>query len=95
MTAATIAWKQISIMTKMACGAREATSHGENRLTFKVHTLPMRFIEVEYDPALDLYTVEYFRIKRSKGARERVSLEKFELVYGDMLSEMIYKMVNK
>lgn len=93
MNAANIAWQQISIPTKMACGAREATSHGEDKLTFKVHSLPLRYIEVEYVPGLDLYNVEYFRIKR--GTHERVTLERYEGVYNDMLSEMIYKMVNK
>lgn len=93
MTAAGIAWKQISIQTKMACGARQPTRHGDNELTFKVHSKPYRFIRVEYKPGLDLYDVEYFRIKR--GSYERVSIESLEGVYADMLSEVIYRMVNK
>lgn len=93
MNAAQVAWKQISIQTKMACGARDATSHGENELTFKVGRKPYRFIRVEYKPGLDLYDVEYFRIKR--GSYERVTIESLEMVYADQLSEVIYRMVNK
>jgi hypothetical protein len=90
---ANIAWRQISIATKMACGAREPSRNGENELNFKVHSKPYRYIKVEYLPGLDLYEVEYYRIKR--GSYERVSLEVANDVYADMLSEIIYHMVNK
>jgi len=92
MNPAQIAWKQISTWTKMACGAREAKA-SENELTFKVHSKPMRFIQVAYQAGLDLYAVEYFRIKR--GSYQRVTLESLEGVYADQLSETIYHMVNK
>lgn len=95
MTAAQIAWKQISIPTKMACGAREARQSTESKLVFKVHSKPMRYIEVEYVPGLDLYKVRYFRVKRGRGYREQVTLEECEGVYADMLSDIIYHMVSK
>jgi len=36
MVAADVAWRQISIQTKMACGARNPSRNGENELTFQV-----------------------------------------------------------
>lgn len=89
-------WKQISVQTKMAVGARQVTvvgSDDEYKISFKVHSKPYRFIEVEYDYSMDLYNVEYFRLKRNDFSR--ISLEKTEQVYADQLSEIIYHMVNK
>ena len=85
-------WRQISIHTKMACGVRDMISRG-NELKFKVHSKPMRYVRVEYMPGPDLYDVEYFRLKR--GSLDKVSMESAEGVYADMLSELIYDMVNK
>ena len=88
---ANTAWKQIPMMTKMACGAREAKV-SDGKLVFKVGGKPMRFVEVALN-GLDLYDVTHFRIKR--GSYERVELESTEGLYNDMLGEAIYHMVNK
>ena len=86
-------WQQISVGTKMACGAREpAGSAQNNSLRFKVHNKPQRYIEVILD-ADDTYDVCYFRLKR--GTSERIIMEQTQGVYNDMLSEIIYHMVNK
>lgn len=53
----------------------------------------MRYIWVTYEAGQDLYTVEYFRVKRNDYAH--ITLEKMEGVYCDMLSEVVYSMVNK
>jgi hypothetical protein len=87
---ANTAWKQIPIMTKMACGAREAKV-SDGKLVFKVGGKPMHFVEVALN--LDLYDVTHFRIKR--GSHERVEMESAEGIYNDMLSEVVYHMVNK
>ena len=92
-TPADIAWSQISIQTKMACGARQASRSGDNTLNFRVHSKPYRFIKVEYNHGSDLYNVEYFRVKR--GSYEHITLEALNDVYCDQLSELIYHMVNK
>lgn len=93
MNPGNITWKQIPIMTKMACGAREAMTYDEGRnIRFKVGGKPMRYVEVELD-ASDTYTVRYLRIKR--GSYARIVLEEKTFVYADMLGEIIYHMVNK
>lgn len=92
MTAAQIIWSQISIHTKMACGAREARASSENKLTFKVGGLPMRYITIALN-SHDTYDVEYFRVKR--GSYDRVSLEESTDVYAESLNETLYQMVNK
>jgi len=85
-------WQQIPVMTKMACGVREATICPGGTLRFKVGGLPMRFIEVALNGS-DLYDITYYRIKR--GSYDKVVLETCEDAYNDMLGEVIYHMVNK
>jgi hypothetical protein len=93
-TTCQIIWSQIPVMTKMACGARQAVADEENAtLTFKVTNKPYRFVSVTLDRGADLYTVEHYRIKR--GSYEKVSIEKLEGCYADMLGDVIYNMVNK
>ena len=84
------AWNQISIGTKMACGARNAMS-GDDHLTFQVESKPHRYIEIKL--CCDLYSVRYFRLKRS--TYEHIEIESAEGIYADMLSDVIYHMVNK
>ncbi len=91
-TAAQIIWSQISIRTKMACGAREAKTSTERKVTFKVGGLPMRYVSVEHN-GRDTYDVEYFRLKR--GSYDRVELEGATDVYVDCLNETLCGMVNK
>ena len=92
MNVAQITWSQIPVMTKMACGARNASYNKEGKLSFKVTNKPYRFVEVVL-AGDDTYSVEYIRIKR--GSLERVSLERSQGIYADMLGECIYHMVNK
>jgi hypothetical protein len=87
-----IAWKQIPVSTKMACGAREPRCSSDGKLCFRVESKPMRFVEVSLD-ADDTYTVEYLRVKR--GSYDRVSIEKASGVYVENLGETIYHQVNK
>jgi len=88
-----ITWKQISIRTKMAVGAREARLSDANTLRFKVHNKPLRFIQVAYLPGQDAYDVEYYRMKR--GSYEKVTMGQCSGVYAGELNQTIYSMVNK
>lgn len=92
-TAAQIAWRQISVHTLMACGAREPVQVNEDTLRFKVESKPMRYVRVVYCPGLDAYTVEYYRLKRSDYSE--VSLARYTEVYAENLSEVIYGAVNR
>tara|TARA_Y100000310_G_C20529844_1_gene737862 strand:+ start:787 stop:1071 length:285 start_codon:yes stop_codon:yes gene_type:complete len=86
-------WRQISIYTKMACGAREAVDC-KDRLMFRVTIKPGQSHKVTVRlNGLDLYDVELIRIKRKLAGFEVVKSE--SNVYGDMLSETIYDMCNK
>ena len=87
-----VCWKQISIPTKMACGAREAYRTERGTLRFRVESKPLRFIEVSLN-GLDLYEVEYYRLKR--GSYEKVSIDGEADVDCESLSETIYGMVNR
>lgn len=88
---ANVAWKQIPMMTKMACGAREARV-SSGKLVFKVGGKPMRFVEVALNGS-DLYDVTHVRYKR--GSYERVELESTSNVGCESLGETVYRMVNK
>ena len=88
--AAQTAWKQISVMCKMACGAREATVNG-NVLMFKVGMKPMHYVRVTLD-ATDTYTVEHFRLKR--GSYAQISLAKSSDIYAEQLSSVIRDQVD-
>lgn len=91
MNPGNVTWSQIPVMTKMACGAREATTYGEGRnLRFKVGGR-MRYVEVELTPA-DTYTA---RLVRINARYERVVVEEKTDVYCDMLSETVYRLCNK
>ena len=105
-TAANVAWGQIPVMVKMAVGAREAKSHGENELSFKVGRR-QTWIRVTYCPGRDLYDVKLERIKRKKDKEKSaavgvpvwledlVTVEQAEGLYADILGEAIDGMVNK
>lgn len=87
-----IAWRQISVPTKMACGARKPVRTTKGALRFQVESKPQRFIEIYLDRC-DLYEVEYFRVKR--GSCEKVSIDAASDVGCEELSEVIYHMVNR
>jgi hypothetical protein len=87
-----VTWKQISIGTKMACGAREAKVTSGGKLQFKVGGKPLRFIEVSLN-GRDLYDIVHFRVKRNDYSR--VELESSSDVFAESMSEVIYHMVNK
>ena len=91
MTPASITWRQISVATKMACGARAPVAYGvgDVGLCFKVGGR-MRWVEVELDPS-DTYTC---RLVRMSGATRHVTEEHTD-IYCDVLSECVYHMVNK
>lgn len=84
-----IIWKQIPVMTKMSCGARQAclTDAG---IKFKVGGR-MRWIFVDLDQS-DTYSVKLVRVTRDV---KTVTVKKFEGVYADMLGEIIYGLCNK
>lgn len=86
-----IAWKQISVMTKMAVGARQAVLT-ETGCRFKV-LRTMRYVEVTYEAGSDLYTVEFYRVKR--GSYQRVDLGSHSGVYADMLSDIVYSLCHQ
>jgi hypothetical protein len=94
MKAGQIIWQQIPVMTKMACGARQAVLTNEGKgVQFKVTNKPYRFVEVVLDEGADLYNVEHFRVKR--GSYVKVSMEAAQGVFAEDLGETIYHMVNK
>jgi len=84
-------WKQIGLMTKMSCGAREARLI-EDGICFKVGGKPMRYIDVALDLASDTYTVHYYRLKRTDYSR--VTLDVATGIYAEMLNEILYNAVN-
>lgn len=84
-------WQQIPVMTKMACGAREARV-SSGKLQFKVGGKPMRYIEVSLN-GRDLYDIVHFRVKRNDYSR--VELEMANDVFAEDMGETIYHMVNK
>ena len=86
-----IAWKQISVSTKMAVGARQACLT-DSGCRFKV-LRTSRYVEVTYEPGLDLYSVDFFRIKR--GTQERIALGSHSGVYADMLSDIVYSLCHQ
>ena len=87
--AATI-WRQISVGTKMACGAREALAINRG-LLFTVGRAMTR-VRVLLTPA-DLYEVSLIKLKRGTG--EARIVEARDDKYAEDLSETIYHMVNK
>lgn len=86
-----IIWKQITVMTKMSCGAREAALI-ENGIRFKVGGKPMRFVEVTLS-ADDTYKVNHFRLKRNDYSR--ITVKNSEGVYVSELNETLYDAVNR
>jgi hypothetical protein len=90
---ATTIWNQISMSTKMACGARKPIGDDKNRqLMFQVGGRTFRKIVVTLTPA-DLYDVKLIKIKRN--TIEAITEESHEGIFADQLSEIIYHMVNK
>lgn len=85
-------WKQISTGTKMSVGARNAVGGG-NKIHFNVGRGKKNKIEVVYKPGQDLYTVNLWEF--SRGMMDQKIVESQDGVYGDMLDDVIYKMVNK
>ena len=100
-----ICWGQISISTKMACGARDVyvDDGGEYCLVFRVSLGRGRGrgrgphkICVHYNGGLDLYEVKLLGIVTGRDGFISVkTLEEAEMVYAEDLSEIIYKMCNK
>jgi len=84
-------WSQIPVMTKMACGMRDAFVGEHGELTVKVGRA-MTWIKISLN-GLDLYDVEHIRVKR--GTYENVILESASNVDCESLSEVVYHMVNK
>ena len=88
---ADVIWSQISLNTKMACGARSPLGDG-NELSFVVLNGNSHRITVTLDPS-DTYTVR--RIKVSRKTMGFTVVEEASDVYCDNLSEVVYGMVNK
>lgn len=88
--AATI-WNQISIATKMACGAREPSA-GDNSLIFTVLKDRLTKVKVVLDPT-DTYTVQFIKIHRR--THDIAVAEQIEGVYADQLSNVVYGVCNK
>ena len=84
-------WRQLPVMTKMACGMREPKVGENGELTVKVGRA-MTWLTVSLN-GRDYYDVELYRFKRSTW--ERVTLETATDVDCESLSEVVYHMVNK
>lgn len=83
-------WQQITLGTKMACGARDAVTI-ENGVMFTVLRSRATKIQVTLDPS-DTYTVKFIKITKKFNA---VTIEEKSDVYVDMLNEVVYRMCNK
>jgi len=88
---------QIGMQTLMACGAREYrcgwSSEDYPHLTMRVGDGKRGlWVRVTLMPS-DTYTVELFKMMRVQHVLKQI--EEFEDVYCDMLSNIIYRMVNK
>ena len=83
-------WNQISVGTKMACGAREPVG-SENELHFTVLASRKTKIVVTLDPS-DTYTVKFVKIGRGYDIKV---VEEMSDVYVDSLNQVIYSMCNK
>ena len=96
-TVATTIWRQIPIMTKMACGLREATAVSVTELRAKC-LRGRHYVFVNLDPS-DTYTVRLVRIKRNRRADkplvEMIDVETVSDVYCDMLGDVVYGVCNK
>jgi len=87
---ANVAWKQISINTKMACGARKAVG-SEDSLRFNVLRGNKTKIFITLN-GKDLYDIELGHIRRD--GTWQIDEEQPD-VYDTELSEVIYHMCNK
>jgi len=85
-------WKQISMGTKMSVGARQPVGGG-NKIHFFVGRGKKNKIEVEYNPGQDLYTVNLWEF--SRGMMDQKIVQSTDMVYADMLDDVIYRMVNR
>jgi len=92
---ADVIWSQISLNTKMACGARSPLGSPlgvGNELSFVVLNGNSHRITVTLDPS-DTYTVRHIKVSRKTLGFTVV--EEASDVYCDNLSEVVYGMVNK
>lgn len=85
-------WRQIGLMTKMACGAREAKYDSENdALIFKVGGgARCAYVKITLN-ASDYYDLVMYRIRANKVTE----LESHTDIDCVQLSEVVYHMVNK
>ena len=91
---ANVTWKQITVMTKMACGAREAKAINDGKdLVFKVAR--SKYIMVEYDRGRDEYNIELFRYKKGSMKTDKITEKRVEGIQVDNLNDTIYHLVNK
>lgn len=89
MNIANTIWQQITLATKMACGARQALGLPDG-IQFTVLRSKSTKIQVTLDPS-DTYTVKYIRMRKF----EAIVVEEKSDVYVDNLNEVIYRMCNK
>lgn len=82
-------WQQITLATKMACGARDAVLLA-NGVQFTVLRSKATKIQVMLN-ANDTYTVNFMRIRKYNFDL----VERADEVYVDNLNEVIYRMCNK
>lgn len=89
--------KQIGLPTLMACGAREWKFIGSPSekmgLQFRVNSgVKRQYIKVVLEPN-DTYSVISYRLK--KVTDEHIDIQDKYDIYCDMLSETVYRLVNK
>jgi hypothetical protein len=92
---AQVIWQQISVGTKMACGAREARVDVDGTRPYLYFRVTIRSgvrhtIQVWLEPS-DTYTVKLLAMRGFDIKTE----EEAEDIYCDNLSEVIYRMCNK
>ena len=90
MNAGQIIWTQLTLGTKMACGARLPLA-GDDGIHFVVGRGNSTKIQIKLNRGTDTYEVRRWHIR---GANATVKEEQTD-VYADRLNDVVYHMVNK
>lgn len=90
MNVGQVIWSQLTIGTKMACGARQPLA-GDDGLHFVVGRGTSTKIQIKINRGTDTYEVRRWFIR---GANATVKEEQTD-VYADSLNDVVYRMVNK
>lgn len=91
MTIPTIIWRQIPVMTKMACGLRQPAAVSRTELRMRALNRN-RWVLVNLDPS-DTYTVRL--VRKERNTHRLITIEEHSDIYCDQLGETVYHLCNK